>query len=79
VKERISISLSKNVLTAIDRIRGRRRSRSALIQRILKQHFREVDLYREAAQDLAAHQSRSRAAQLRSYGCSAVSVWKTMI
>jgi metal-responsive CopG/Arc/MetJ family transcriptional regulator len=41
MKEKTSITLSKEVLTGIDRIAGSKRSRSAFIESILSRYLRE--------------------------------------
>jgi metal-responsive CopG/Arc/MetJ family transcriptional regulator len=41
MKEKTSITLSKEVLTGIDRIAGSKQSRSAYIEAVLSQHLRE--------------------------------------
>jgi len=40
MKEKTSITLSKEVLTGIDRIAGSKRSRSAFIESVLAEHLR---------------------------------------
>ncbi|HWY43939.1 MAG TPA: hypothetical protein VNX66_10605 [Candidatus Sulfotelmatobacter sp.] len=41
MKEKTSVTLSKEVLTQIDRIAGSRLSRSSFIERILRRYLRE--------------------------------------
>ena len=41
MKEKISITLSRNLLKAIDQLAGSRHSRSAFIERILRRYLRE--------------------------------------
>jgi len=41
MKEKTSITLSKDVLAGIDRAAGGERSRSAFIERVLRQYFRQ--------------------------------------
>jgi metal-responsive CopG/Arc/MetJ family transcriptional regulator len=41
MKEKTSITLSREVLEAIDRLAGNKRSRSAIIERVLRRYLRE--------------------------------------
>jgi metal-responsive CopG/Arc/MetJ family transcriptional regulator len=41
MKEKTSVTLSREVLTGIDRIAGEKRSRSAFIEDVLRQYLRE--------------------------------------
>ena len=41
MKEKTSITLSKDVLGELDRLAGTKYSRSALIERVLRKYFRE--------------------------------------
>jgi len=41
MKEKTSITLSKDVLTQVDRLAGSKESRSAFIERVLRKHIRE--------------------------------------
>jgi metal-responsive CopG/Arc/MetJ family transcriptional regulator len=41
MKEKTSVTLSPDVLTGIDRLAGSKRSRSALIDDVLRQYLRE--------------------------------------
>lgn len=64
MKEKTSITLSKEVLSGIDRAAGSRRSRSAFIESVLAQYLRDkarsqieardVEALNRAADDLAA-------------------------
>lgn len=40
--EKISVTLSREVLSGIDRLIGKRRSRSAFIEAVLHQHLRDL-------------------------------------
>ena len=53
MKEKTSITLSKEVLTGIDRITGSKGSRSAYIDGVLRQHLTERIKEQRAARDLA--------------------------
>jgi metal-responsive CopG/Arc/MetJ family transcriptional regulator len=53
MKEKTSITLSKDVLAEIDRLAGSRQSRSALIERILRLHLRNRERAVVQARDLA--------------------------
>jgi metal-responsive CopG/Arc/MetJ family transcriptional regulator len=53
MKEKTSITLSKEVLTAIDRIAGSKQSRSAFIEAVLAQYLRKQTRARIEARDLA--------------------------
>jgi metal-responsive CopG/Arc/MetJ family transcriptional regulator len=53
MKEKTSITLSKDVLSEIDRLAGSRQSRSALIERILRLHLRNRERAAVQARDLA--------------------------
>jgi len=52
MKEKTSITLSKEVLTGIDRIAGSRQSRSAFIEAVLSQYLRERKRAQRDARDL---------------------------
>jgi metal-responsive CopG/Arc/MetJ family transcriptional regulator len=64
MKEKTSITLSKEVLTGIDRIAGSKQSRSAFIEAVLRQYLRrraraqiearDFELINKAAQELNA-------------------------
>jgi metal-responsive CopG/Arc/MetJ family transcriptional regulator len=53
MKEKTSITLSKDVLSEIDRLAGSKQSRSALIERILRMHLRNRQRAAVQARDLA--------------------------
>ena len=53
MKEKTSITLSREVLTGIDRIAGSRQSRSAYIESVLRDHFRDRARRERDARDLA--------------------------
>ena len=53
MKEKTSITLSKEVLTGIDRIAGSKRSRSAFIEDVLREHLRERARVRRDAREIA--------------------------
>lgn len=52
MKEKISITLSKEVLTGIDRIAGSKQSRSAFIEAVLTQYLRRQARAQVEARDL---------------------------
>ena len=52
MKEKTSITLSKEVLAAIDRIAGSKQSRSAFIEAVLAQYLRKRAPARAEARDL---------------------------
>jgi metal-responsive CopG/Arc/MetJ family transcriptional regulator len=52
MKEKTSITLSKEVLTGIDRIAGSKQSRSAFIEAVLIQYLRERARKQVEARDL---------------------------
>ena len=52
MKEKTSITLSKDVLTGIDRLAGSRQSRSAFIERVLRGYLRHRKKAAFHAQDL---------------------------
>jgi metal-responsive CopG/Arc/MetJ family transcriptional regulator len=52
MKEKTSITLSKEVLTGIDRIAGSKQSRSAFIEAVLVQYLRRQARARVEARDL---------------------------
>jgi metal-responsive CopG/Arc/MetJ family transcriptional regulator len=64
MKEKTSITLSKDVLTRIDRIAGSKQSRSAFIEAVLTQYLRkraraqvearDLELINKAADELSA-------------------------
>jgi metal-responsive CopG/Arc/MetJ family transcriptional regulator len=53
MKEKTSITLSREVLSGIDRIAGSKRSRSAFIEAVLAQYLRERTRVERGARDLA--------------------------
>jgi metal-responsive CopG/Arc/MetJ family transcriptional regulator len=53
MKEKTSITLSREVLSGIDRIAGSKRSRSAFIEAVLAQYLRERTRAERGARDLA--------------------------
>lgn len=52
MKEKTSITLSKEVLTGIDRIAGSKQSRSAFIEAVLAQYLRDRTRAQVEARDL---------------------------
>jgi len=54
MKEKTSITLSKEVLTGIDRVAGSKRSRSAVIEAVLAQYLRKRTRAQIEARDLEA-------------------------
>jgi metal-responsive CopG/Arc/MetJ family transcriptional regulator len=52
MKEKTSVTLSREVLTGIDRITGPRQSRSAFIETVLLQYLRDRDRARRDARDI---------------------------
>jgi metal-responsive CopG/Arc/MetJ family transcriptional regulator len=52
MKEKTSITLSKEVLTGIDRVAGSKQSRSALIEAILQQYLRQRARAQRDARDI---------------------------
>ena len=52
MKEKTSITLSKEVLTGIDRIAGSKRSRSAFIEGVLTEYLRKQARAKVEARDL---------------------------
>jgi metal-responsive CopG/Arc/MetJ family transcriptional regulator len=53
MKEKTSVTLSREVLRGIDRLAGRNISRSAFIEDVLQQHLREQVKAERRARDLA--------------------------
>lgn len=53
MKEKTSITLSREVLAGIDRIAGSKQSRSAFIEAVLREHFRQDARARRDARDVA--------------------------
>lgn len=52
MKEKTSITLSRDVLTGIDRLAGSKRSRSAVIEGVLRLYLRQRERARIHAHDL---------------------------
>lgn len=52
MKEKTSVTLSKELLIRIDRIVGSKLSRSAFIENVLRDHFRERDRARRDAREI---------------------------
>ncbi len=52
MKEKTSITLSREVLTGIDRVAGSKRSRSAFIETILQQYLRQRARAQRDARDV---------------------------
>jgi metal-responsive CopG/Arc/MetJ family transcriptional regulator len=52
MKEKTSITLSRDVLSGIDRLAGSKHSRSAFIERVLSQYLRERKKAERDARDL---------------------------
>ena len=52
MKEKTSITLSKEILTGIDRMAGSKRSRSAFIEAVLAQYLRQQARAQIEARDL---------------------------
>ena len=53
MKEKISVTLSPEVLAGIDRLAGTKHSRSAVIERVLRKYLREQAKAAADARDLA--------------------------
>lgn len=53
MKEKTSVTLSKEVLSEIDRVAGNRQSRSALIEDVLRRFLRERAKTERRARDIA--------------------------
>lgn len=53
MKEKTSITLSKDLLAQVDRLVGSKRSRSAFIERVLRRYLRERSRAALHARDLA--------------------------
>jgi metal-responsive CopG/Arc/MetJ family transcriptional regulator len=53
MKEKTSVTLSKDVLTAIDRLAGTKKSRSAFIDNVLREHLQELARARRDAREIA--------------------------
>jgi metal-responsive CopG/Arc/MetJ family transcriptional regulator len=75
MKEKTSITLSGDVLTAIDRLAGSKQSRSAFIERVLREYLRQRARAAVQARDLerinaAAPQLNAEAADVMEYQAS---------
>jgi len=69
MKEKTSVTLSKDVLVSIDRLAGSKHSRSAVIERVLRRFLREQARAEAQARDLdrlnrAAEQLNTEAADV---------------
>lgn len=53
MKEKISITLSKEVLSGIDRVAGNKQSRSAFIEHVLNDYLRQQARAQRDARDVA--------------------------
>jgi metal-responsive CopG/Arc/MetJ family transcriptional regulator len=53
MKEKTSITLSRDVRIEIDRAAGSRQSRSGYVEAVLRQHFRDRTRAERAARDIA--------------------------
>jgi len=72
MKEKTSITLSGDILTAIDRLAGSKQSRSAFIERVLREFLRERARAAVQARDLerintAAQRLNAEAAEVMEY------------
>lgn len=75
MKEKTSVTLSREILAGIDRIAGSKQSRSALIEAILRRFLKEQALAKRHARDLelinqAADSLNAEAADFLSYQAS---------
>ena len=75
MKEKTSVTLSGDVLAAIDRIAGSRHSRSSFIESVLRRYLRERERARLNARDLelinrAADRLNAEAADVLEYQAS---------
>jgi len=75
MKEKTSIKLSGDILTAIDRLAGSKQSRSAFIERVLREFLRERARAAVQARDLerinaAAQRLNAEAADVMEYQAS---------
>ncbi len=75
MKEKTSITLSGDILTAIDRLAGSKQSRSAFIERVLREFLRERARAAVQARDLerinaAAQRLNAEAAEVMEYQAS---------
>lgn len=75
MKEKTSITLSKDILVSVDRLAGSKLSRSAFIERVLRKYFRERAKAAQHARDVerinrAADQLNREAADVLEYQAS---------
>ncbi|MFI5092851.1 MAG: ribbon-helix-helix domain-containing protein [Candidatus Acidiferrum sp.] len=75
MKEKTSITLSKDVLSKVDKLAGSKQSRSAFIERVLRRYLRERSRAALHARDLArinraADQLNLEAAEVLEYQAS---------
>jgi metal-responsive CopG/Arc/MetJ family transcriptional regulator len=75
MKEKTSVTLSGDILTAIDRLAGSKQSRSAFIERVLREFLRERTRAALQARDLerinaAAQRLNAEAADVMEYQSS---------
>ena len=75
MKEKTSITLSKDVLAAVDRLAGTEKSRSAFIERVLRGYLSEREKAALHARDLerinrAADRLNAEAAEVLNYQAS---------
>lgn len=75
MKEKTSITLSGDILTAIDRLAGSKQSRSAFIERVLREFLRERARAAVQTRDLerinaAAQRLNAEAAEVMEYQAS---------
>lgn len=52
MKEKVSITVSRDVLAEMDRLAGRKQSRSAVIDRVLREYLRQREREGRDAKDL---------------------------
>ena len=75
MKEKTSITLSSDILAKVDHLAGSKLSRSAFIERVLRNYFRERSRRKVQARDLerinaAADRLNSEAAEVLEYQAS---------
>lgn len=75
MKEKTSITLSSDILARVDHLAGSKLSRSAFIERVLRNYFRERSRRKGQARDLerinaAADRLNSEAAEVLEYQAS---------
>jgi metal-responsive CopG/Arc/MetJ family transcriptional regulator len=78
MKEKTSITLSRDVLAGVDRLAGSKHSRSAFIERVLRRYLRERARAHAQARDLqrinqAAERLNVEAAEVLEYQTSGAS------